>query len=164
MSYALYSIRDVNMADMEQFTCGVTSMDAYLYHAALQYDLANEAKTWLFADLTLKQVAGYYTLKCALVDVIDSHFRREHVPAVEISRIAVSSALQGTGSGKGFLGYHERSRKPLALAMGMKATSSYFFKRLYYAKNRGIILIWKQNTRQTKIRQYVENQKTSQRK
>ena len=44
-------------------------MDAYLYQAALIYDLQNDAKTWVLADVEDKVIAGYFTLKCASVSL-----------------------------------------------------------------------------------------------
>ena len=62
MSYEIHSIRDIDLAEMNPFTCGVQSMNAFLYGFALKYDFENDAKTWVFADVESKDIAGYYTL------------------------------------------------------------------------------------------------------
>ncbi|MFZ5627271.1 MAG: GNAT family N-acetyltransferase [Bacillota bacterium] len=102
-------IREITESDipiLRRFTCGNESMDCYLKNEAYKFHIYGEGITKLLVDDDDK-IIGYYTLKASEIVVDDPEMYDEprHIPAIEISRIAIVKTMQRQGLGRILMGY-----------------------------------------------------------
>lgn len=102
-------ILDKSRHDRAGFSCGVTSLDAYLQKQASQ-DVEKRAAVAYVAVFQPPSIAGYYTLSQFSVELANlpallsrKLARYPFVPATLLGRLAVATAFQGRGLGRDLL-------------------------------------------------------------
>lgn len=90
---------------INEFSCGVGSLDVWLVKHARAAAGAGSARTYVVVDSTQDRVAGYHALSLASVEHADATPRaqkgmpRNPIPAMLVARLAVDRAVQGKGIG-----------------------------------------------------------------
>ncbi|NIK39357.1 ribosomal protein S18 acetylase RimI-like enzyme [Xanthomonas arboricola] len=92
--------------DRNGFSCGESTLDAYLRRQAVQHHSDGISTTHVLVDDEVAgNILGYYTLSAAqlLLTALQEQDRKRlpnyPVPAIRMGRLAVSSAAQGKGHG-----------------------------------------------------------------
>jgi GNAT superfamily N-acetyltransferase len=92
---------------IENFDCGKEDLNSFLLKHALQSQSAGASTTYL--ALVNKEVVGYYSLAVGQIEYADAPERlkkglaKHPVPVMLLARLAVASAWQRIGVGKGLL-------------------------------------------------------------
>ncbi len=92
---------------VEDFCCGVDSLDAYLSHQALADQRAEKSRTYVFTDHA--RVVAYSTMAAAAVGPAAAPARLaagqglHPIPVILLARLAVDMAWQGHGIGEAVL-------------------------------------------------------------
>lgn len=92
---------------IDDFRCGVETLDRYLTHHALTNQQANAAQTYL--GLHDDTVIGFHSLAVGAVAQADAPARisqglaRHPIPVMLLARLAVATTWQGRGIGAGLL-------------------------------------------------------------
>lgn len=89
--------------DIESFTCGAESLDAWLKQRARKNQLTGASRTFVAGDR--RRVVAYYTLASSAITVVEAtgRFRRnmpDPIPVVILGRQAVDQSYQGKGVGR----------------------------------------------------------------
>ena len=103
---------------LDDFDCGMASLDDWLVRHARQAQASGSAKTFVVADG--RRVAGYFSLAVGQVDSVEAPERSRRgrgqypIPVVLLARLAVDRAHQGQGIGVGML--QDAIRRTLLIA------------------------------------------------
>ena len=123
-----FSRLNKRLHDREGFTCGVDALDFYLRHLAGQHQRDGIATTHvLIDDANPSRILGYCSLSAAqlhLQELLEKDRKKlpsYPVPAVRVSRLAVSSVEHGKGYGQRLLGYVVELALSVRDAMGVRA-------------------------------------------
>lgn len=92
---------------IEDFDCGVTSLNAWLQHRALSNHRKGASKVFVSTDEN-NHVQGYYALSAGEMrhEALSRKFRQNMpnpIPVVVLGRLAVSQSAQGRQLGRGLL-------------------------------------------------------------
>jgi GNAT superfamily N-acetyltransferase len=91
--------------DLEDFDCGVASLDIWLRKHATQARAVGSARTFVVTDAEQQRVVGYHALTAASVSHQEATPRaakgmpRHPIPAALLARLAVDQSVQGHGIG-----------------------------------------------------------------
>lgn len=99
-------LAEVHMPLVEDFDCGIESVNTYLKEFALKYAVIGEAKTHLVIDKKQNKLVGFFAIKCSSIKIeppLTPHPRL--IPSVEISWFGVNAIYQKYGFGKKILAY-----------------------------------------------------------
>lgn len=103
-SFDLNSIKNYTKSMLHNFDCGIEELNVYLARYALKNDALGIGKTFV-AYSPDKSIAGYFTLSTAQVAFEEipalpaRKYPRYPIPALRISRFAVSKYFQRKGVG-----------------------------------------------------------------
>jgi GNAT superfamily N-acetyltransferase len=91
---------------LEEFTCGVDSLDDWLKRRALPNQISGASRTYVVAEA--KKVVGYYCLASGALELnhAPAGIRRnmpDPVPLAILGRLAIDNAWQGKGLGVALL-------------------------------------------------------------
>lgn len=90
--------------DLEQFSCGESSLDTWLREQAAQAAIRGTARTWVWVNEDGYRVVAYYALSAHKVApaLVPSRLRggTAEIPAVLIGRLALDRSLRGEGLGE----------------------------------------------------------------
>lgn len=96
--------------DRTAFDCGSPSLNTYLATQASQDEKRRVASCFIAVEISTLNVAGYYTLSAASVNLGDLPAeiarklpRYPTVPAIRLGRLAVANAWKGQGLGAALL-------------------------------------------------------------
>lgn len=89
--------------DVEAFTSGVESLDAWLRQRAMKNQATGASRTFVACDG--RRVGAYYALASSAVAVVEAtgRFRRnmpDPIPVVVLGRLVVDQSFQGKGVGR----------------------------------------------------------------
>ena len=90
---------------LEDFDCGVESLNLWLLEHARQAAAGVSARTYVVVDGEQDRVVGYHALAAAAISPADATTRarrgqpRYPIPAVLLARLAVDTSVQGRGIG-----------------------------------------------------------------
>ncbi len=93
--------------DVDEFDCGVASLNGYLTRQALNDQAAEKTRTFVVARG--RSVIGYFSLAASAVEPDNATSRvsrgqgSQLIPAILLGRLAVDQQEQGRGSGEGLL-------------------------------------------------------------
>jgi GNAT superfamily N-acetyltransferase len=93
--------------NIDAFDCGREPLNRFLIRFALTNQQANASQTYV--ALAESEIVGYYTLAFGQIEYADAPERltkgvaRHPIPIMLLARLAVSTAWQGKGLGKGML-------------------------------------------------------------
>ncbi|MGB5637724.1 MAG: GNAT family N-acetyltransferase [Sedimenticolaceae bacterium] len=110
---------------LDDFDCGIASLDDWLVRHARQAQASGSAKTFVVADG--RRVAGYFSLAAGQVDSVEAPVRirkgmgQYPIPVVLLARLAVDRAYQGRGIGVGMLQDAIRRTLMIAEQAGIRA-------------------------------------------
>jgi len=82
--------------ELDDFNCGVKTMNDFLNYDARRLDENGEGSTYLYIDEDSKSLIGYYTIKCSSVQIKEGRYPKVF-PAIEVSRFAIDEHYQGEG-------------------------------------------------------------------
>ncbi len=91
--------------DIEEFDCGVVSLNVWLTRHAAQAAAAGSARTFVVDDAEQQRVVGYHALTVASIAHEAATHRaargmpRHPIPAALLARLAVDASVQGRGIG-----------------------------------------------------------------
>ena len=103
---------------LEEFYCGHASLDHWLLRYARQAQNSGSARTFVVCDGD--RVAGYFSLTVGQIDTLEAPERVRRgmgqypIPVVILARLAVDTAYQGKGLGRGML--QDAIRRTIAVA------------------------------------------------
>ncbi len=113
---------------LDQFDCGVPSLDAWLSRYALPAAAAGSARTFVAIDSTQDRVVGYHALAAASIeyDAATTRLRRRGmprhpIPVILLARLAVDRSVQGRGLGAWLLADAMRRATAAAEQLGIPA-------------------------------------------
>jgi GNAT superfamily N-acetyltransferase len=110
---------------LNEFDCGKSALNDWLYRYARQAQGSGSAKTFVVADNV--RVAGYFSLTVGQIDSLDAPDRIRKgmgnylIPVVILARLAVDLAYQGQGLGVGMLQDAIRRTMLIAEQAGIRA-------------------------------------------
>jgi len=81
---------------LDDFNCGVKTMNDFLNFDARKLDEVGEGSTYLYIDEDTKSLIGYYTIKCSSIQIKEGRYPKVF-PAIEVSRFAITESYQGIG-------------------------------------------------------------------
>jgi GNAT superfamily N-acetyltransferase len=90
---------------VDEFDCGVESLNVWLTRHAAQAAAAGSARTFVVVDAQQGRVVGYHALTAASIDREEATARaargmsRHPIPAALLARLAVDVSVQGRGIG-----------------------------------------------------------------
>ena len=92
---------DKHLRSVSDFTCGKNeSLDNFLKSEAFQYNEDGQGNTYVIRFAQSNEIIAYYTLKANLIKAYNAEIEQdEHLPSVEIARLAVSDSLRRQGLG-----------------------------------------------------------------
>src|SRR3989344_9405321 len=103
-----YSIEKLNKSHQRQsFSCGIESLDTYIYKQAMQDERRYIAVSYVLNDHESNKMIGYYTLSSSTIEITDlpdevakklPHYPL--CPATLIGRLAIDKQYQRTGFGE----------------------------------------------------------------
>jgi GNAT superfamily N-acetyltransferase len=111
---------------LDDFDCGVNSLNTWLTEHARQAVGAGSARVFVIVDAELERVCGYYALAAAAVSHDEATARarkgqpRHPIPAVLLARLAVDVSVQGHGIGAWLLQDAMRRAMSASEAVGMR--------------------------------------------
>lgn len=82
--------------EINDFNCGVETMNDFLNFEARNLDESGEGSTYLYIDEDTKSLIGYYTIKCSSIQIKEDRYPKVF-PAIEVSRFAITETYQGIG-------------------------------------------------------------------
>lgn len=91
--------------DVEDFACGVASLDHWFKKHAMQARAVGSARTFIVTDAEQQRVVGYHALTAASITHDEATARaakgmpRHPIPAALLARLAVDQSVQGQGIG-----------------------------------------------------------------
>lgn len=91
--------------DLEDFDCGLQSLNVWLQAHALQARAVGSARTFVIVDAERERVVGYHALTAASITHEEATARaarampRHPIPAALLARLAVDQSVQGHGLG-----------------------------------------------------------------
>lgn len=90
-----------DLPKLKKFKCSDTKMDYFLIKESYYYHVIGEGITKLVVDMGSNEIAGYFTLKCDSMKVLDVEMSPEpkYIPCIELSRIAVANHWQHGANG-----------------------------------------------------------------
>ena len=107
--YSLVSIKEIkSKSTLKKFDCDTEVLNSFLSEYALKNDELGIGRTFVALDDN-NQIAGYFTLATAQVayneipEDFKSKLPKYPIPALRITRLAVSKDLQGKGVGRWLL-------------------------------------------------------------
>lgn len=122
-----FTVLDGRQHDRNSFTCGVAALDDYLRRRAGQHQRDGIATTHVLIDeADPGRILGYCALSAAQLHLQELHEEDRKrlpaypVPAIRVSRLAVSSAEQGNGYGQLLLGHAVNLALSVRQAMGVR--------------------------------------------
>lgn len=86
--------REIHFRLLDDFFCGVDSLDNYLKSEAYEHNYTGEGNTFLLFKDDSDIIIGYYTLRASSIKVESDYY-----PVVEISRLAIAKDFQRMGIG-----------------------------------------------------------------
>lgn len=111
---------------LDDFDCGVESLNTWLTEHARQAVGAGSARVFVIVDSGLARVCGYYALAAAAVTHDEATARarkgqpRHPIPAVLLARLAVDASVQRHGLGAWLLQDAMRRAISASEAVGMR--------------------------------------------
>ena len=103
MTWVSTGLRDHHQLD--EFDCGVDSLNRWLKHSALRADRQDTARTYVWTTRGDDRVVAYFAITPTLVDRKDDDISKsaaklDRVPAFLIAKLAVDISIAGQGNGK----------------------------------------------------------------
>lgn len=113
------------------FSCGKTSLDAFLRTQAGQYTRREIGRTFVAVRPGGKAVIGYYTLAASAIEfahlpaILSKKLPKHPVPTVLLGRLAVDSGARGEGLGRDLLADALRRALRIADELGVFAVHTH---------------------------------------
>lgn len=122
-----FTVLEGRQHDRNTFTCGVAALDDYLRRRAGQHQRDGIATTHVLIDeADPARILGYCSLSAAQLHLQELHeddrkrLPAYPVPAIRVSRLAVSNAEQGKGYGQLLLGHAVNLALSVRQTMGVR--------------------------------------------
>lgn len=112
---------------VEEFDCGVPSLNVWLSRHARAAATAGSARTFVVLDSRRDRLAGYHALAAASVrhatatERVRRDMPRHPIPVILLARLAVDRRVQGRGLGAWLLADAMRRAASAAEAVGIRA-------------------------------------------
>ena len=119
--------RRIHQGDpVDNFDCGVPSLNEWLVHQALRNEVSGDSRTYVSIDAGISLIAGYYSLSSWAVSRKESggwlsRNAPEPVSVILLGRLAVDQTSRGTGLGSDLLTHAIRNANLAASLVGARA-------------------------------------------
>jgi GNAT superfamily N-acetyltransferase len=112
---------------VEEFDCGVASLNVWLLRHARAAAGAGSARTFVTGDSQQERIVGYHALAAASIEHADATERvrrgmpRHPIPVILLARLAVDRSVQGRGLGAWLLADAMRRAVSASERVGIRA-------------------------------------------
>lgn len=117
--------------ELDDFDCGISSLNQWLSRYARVAAAAGSARTFVVLDAGQERIVGYHALAAASIEHADATERvrksmpRYPIPAILLARLAVDLSVQGRGVGAWLLADAMRRSMSAAEQVGIRALIVY---------------------------------------